>query len=89
MTTKPKPTRKKAPRPPAEPAITPEQHAAFLQAVLLENTVSEITMMRERLKIGDCPASITAGERSAAVVDLDRALAQLNNLQPHYWPVHP
>lgn len=77
-------TAKKAPAP-SQPAPAPAQEQAFLQAALYENAMAEISNMRDRLLAGDCPATIPVGERQAAAIDLARALAQLTNLQRHYW----
>ena len=77
------PPRRRKPIPTTAPAVTPKQHQAFLQAALFDNCVAELQAMRTRLLAGDCPATITEPERRAAVVDLDRALAQLDNLSHH------
>lgn len=69
----------------AAPVITPEQHQAFLQAALFDGCMGIMRSLRARLQAGVCPATITEPERRAAVIDLDRALAQLDNLSHHYW----
>lgn len=66
------------------PARRQQLAKAARQAAQYTTTIEQLQDMRGRLQLGICPDAIPEGERRAAVVDLTRALAQLENLRRYY-----
>jgi len=58
--------------------------AAARQAAELTSALATLTVLRVALLTNDCPPAIPQGERDAAVRDVTRAVAQLENLRRWY-----
>lgn len=64
-----------------KPRRTP---AAVRQAAHLVAALDALTVLRVALLTGACPPAIPQGERDAAVQDVTRCAAQLENLKRWY-----
>lgn len=64
-----------------KPRRTP---AAARQAAHLVAALDALTVLRVALLTADCPPAIPQGERDAAVQDVGRCVAQLENLKRWY-----
>lgn len=62
----------------AKPRRIPTPRARLLAAL------AALASLRTSLLTGDCPAAIPQGERDAAVQDVTRCAAQLENLKRWY-----
>lgn len=61
-----------------KPRRTPTPRARLLA------TLAALAVIRTSLLTGDCPPAIPQGERDAAVQDVSRCAAQLENLRRWY-----
>lgn len=71
-------------RPARRQRPAPAARQAAAQAAVFTSARDSLRALRLQLLAGECPATVTEGERRAAVVDLERALGQMGNLRRHY-----